>query len=306
MLHNAIMIINRLLLLMVGLVLLLPRVSGQVSVEVVFDQEQYLPNEPLNVGVRITNLSGQTLRLGKSKDWLQYKIDSHDSSTIVSKEEDPPVDGEFLLESSKVATKTVNIAPYFNLTRVGRFWLSAVVRIDQWNQLITSPEKSFDIISGVVQWRQAFGVPAPDGATDTAPETRVYLVQKATYLKQLRLYVRVTDAHESYTYRVLSLGNTVSFGQPEAQVDRDSNLHVLNQNGPRSFVYCMIDPNGAMLIRQAHDYTPNSRPILKPAPDGKIRVIGGARRLSSDDIPPHPTPTLKPTTNTNAPAQQSN
>ena len=45
-----------------------------ISVEVVTDQDYFLPHESLMVKVRITNFSGQTLVLGKDDDWLTFAI----------------------------------------------------------------------------------------------------------------------------------------------------------------------------------------------------------------------------------------
>ena len=46
---------------------------AQVTVDVVLDQEQFLPTETMPVAVRITNRSGQPLHLGADADWLTFK-----------------------------------------------------------------------------------------------------------------------------------------------------------------------------------------------------------------------------------------
>src|SRR3977135_4334370 len=89
--------------------------SAQVTVEVMQQQDQFLPGESLPTAVRITNRSGPTLRLGAEEDWLTFSIDARDG-TIVRQIEDVPVKGEFTLASSKMATKRVDLAPYFSLT----------------------------------------------------------------------------------------------------------------------------------------------------------------------------------------------
>jgi hypothetical protein len=80
------------------------------------------------------------------------------------------------------------------------------------------------------------------------------------------------------------LGSLVSFSRPEAQIDKESNLHVLFQTGARSFNYSMVSPDGILRVRQTHDYT-GTRPALK-INDGRIRVSGGMRRSTSTDLPP--------------------
>ena len=98
-------------------VALLP-VSAQVTVEVTQDQDQFLPAEAVPTAVRITNRSGQSLRLGREQDWLTFSVQSR-GDEVVPKSGEVPVAGEFVLESSKVATKRVDLAPYFSLEPFG-------------------------------------------------------------------------------------------------------------------------------------------------------------------------------------------
>jgi len=99
----------------------------------------------------------------------------------------------------------------------------------------------------------------------------------------LTLYVQVTDATGKIN-KVLPIGPMISFGQPEPKVDKMSNLHLLYQNGPRSFSYTVINPDGEIIARQTYDYT--THPQLKADPSGNLTVVGGARRITHDDIPP--------------------
>ena len=168
-------------------------VVAQVTVEVTQDQDQFLPSEAIITAVRITNRSGQTLRLGAEDNWLTFSV---------PKTGEVPTTGEFLLESSKVAIKRVNLAPYFSANLPGRYSIIATVRIKDWNREIASEPRKFDIIQGVKLWEQEFGVPNTAGPTNPIPEIRKYILQQANYLKsQLRLYLRVTDASGSKAFR---------------------------------------------------------------------------------------------------------
>lgn len=271
--------------LTLGLVLApLLQVSAQVTVEVTLEQEQFLGGEALPAAVRITNRSGQTLRFGSEPDWLTFLVESRDGFIVV-KNGEVPVLGEFALESSKVATRHVDLAPYFALSRPGAYKVTATVRVKAWDATLTAKPKSFDIIQGAKLWSQDFGVPAAAGVTNQSPEVRTYTLQQANYLRtQLRLYLRLTDAAESKVIKVFSLGPMVSFSQPEPQLDKFSNLHLLYQNGARSFNYSVVTPDGDMVVRQTYDYA-NSRPRLQVDRDGKFVVAGGVRRVTSNDLP---------------------
>jgi hypothetical protein len=83
---------------------------------------------------------------------------------------------------------------------------------------------------------------------------------------------------------VFPIGPLLSFSDPEKQLDRDSNLHVLYQTGARSFNFSVVNPDGRLLIRNTYEYT-DSRPVLRSDREGRIFVSGGIRRPSPDDLP---------------------
>jgi len=261
-----------------------PALIAQVTVEVKLDQDQFLPGESLRAAVRITNRSGQTIRLGAEPDWLVFSIESKEG-LVVTKEEEVPVIGEFVLESSKTATKRVDLAPCFALDRQGRYAVQATVRIKQWDHQITSQPKAFNIIQGAQLWAKDFGVPRMAGSTNESTEVRKYILQEANYLKgRIRLYFRLTDSTGAKTIRVFPIGTLVSFSRPEPQLDKLSNLHVLFANGAQSYGYNVFSPDGELQTRQTYEYV-GTRPRLQPNDDGSISVKGGVRRVSGDDFP---------------------
>ncbi len=259
-------------------------VSAQVTVEVLLDQDQFLPGEALVAAVRITNRSGQLLRLGAEADWLTFSIESRESP-VVAKIGEAPVAGEFTLESSQMGTKRVDLAPYFSFSRAGHYAVIATVRIKAWDREISSSPKSFYIIEGAKLWEQEFGMPRPADATNATPEVRKYMLQQANYIKgQLRLYLRVTDATGGKAFRVFPIGQLVSFSHPQPLVDKASNLHVLYQNGPHTYSYTSFNPEGELMVRETYDYV-DTRPRLREWEEGNVSVVGGIRRVTASDVP---------------------
>ena len=257
------------------------RASAQVTVELVLDQEQFLPSESLPVAVKITNRSGQQLHLGGEADWLTFNVESPDRGATI-KIAEVPVLGAFDLESSQMATKRVDLQPYFVLNRQGQYKITATLRIKDWSAQIPSAPKNFDVISGAFLWSQEFGVP---GTTNASPEMRKYTLQQANYLrKQLRLYLQVSDPAEARVYKIVALGPMVSFSQTEAKVDRLSQLHVLWQTGAQRFIYSVVSPNGMVLKREDYDCF-TSRPRLTINDSGDVLVAGGTRRLQPMELP---------------------
>jgi hypothetical protein len=255
-----------------------------VSVQVVLDHEQFLPGEALVVKVRISNDSGQLLRLGQSDEWLTLSVEDTRHLTV-PKRGQPPVQGEFTLEPSTTGIKKVNLAPYFDLTQSGRYSVSATILLPQWGKVVQSKAVNFDIIKGSNLWERDFGVPGTAKAGESGPEIRRYALIETVHSKTLQLYFRLTDTREQTVFRVYPLGPMISFGKLEPQLDRFSNLHVLYQTGSRAFLHCLINPDGVLIARETYEFL-DSRPALKAESDGRITVTGGARRFSPSDLPP--------------------
>lgn len=258
---------------------------GQVAVEVVMDQEQFLPGEAMPVSVKISNRSGQKLNFGTEVDWLSFAVESHDG-LVVPKIGEVPVLGSFNLESAERGTKHVDIAPYFAVRQPGRYSVTATVRIKEWGgQAVTSQPKNFNLVEGAKLWEQEFGIPTTPGAAETIPEVRKYVLQQANFLKgKLRLYLRITDPTGAKVFRVVPIGIILSFSRPEPRIDKFSNLHLLYQNWAHSSSYTVFSPDGEILERETYDYS-DSRPRLQVDAEGRISVVGGVRRVTSNGSP---------------------
>jgi hypothetical protein len=267
---------NVLLLLVLGATM---ASAAEVNVEIIFDQEQFLRSESLPLRVRISNFSGQTLKFGDMPEWLTFSVESREG-TILRKTGEVPLPKSFTLDSSKTASLRADLMPYFKLNDVGHYSVTARLKIPQLEKELVTEPKTFDIVAGTKLWEREFGVPHTK-----PPVLRKYALQQATFLKQLRLYVRVTDPDESTVVSVLPIGTLVSFSQPEAVLDKSSHLHVLFQTGARTFIYAVVSPEGEQIIRQTWDYT-NTRPRLHAEDDGRVLVRGGARRILLSDLPP--------------------
>ncbi len=258
---------------------------AQVRVEVLTDQETFLPHERINLAVRITNFSGQDLMLGEDDEWLTFGVQARDGF-IVPKIEEVPVKLPFLVKTSEVGTRRLNLAPYYDLSKPARYRVVANVRIPGWNQSFQSTPKDFDIMTGTVIWEEEFGFPG-SGKDGSAPEVRKYALMRSTQAKVTRLYFRLTDTSGRLVYRVYPIGNLVSFGNPDRQIDSESRLHVLHQYGARVFNYCVLSPDGDWLKREDYEIT-ESRPTLRGVEGGLVEVVGGLARFVPKEAPVAP------------------
>lgn len=263
------------------------QVNG-VTAELKLDSEEYLPGEDLELKVRIMNRSGQEVEFGANKDWITIMV-TKDGGSPCAKLDEMPVQGVFSLQSGEAGTKTLNPTPYYDFRTLGHYRISATIRIPQWGQEIPCSPVGFTIGTGVPILNLAnlqVGVPLAPGATNTIPEVRAYTLLKVSSLKAVKLYFRLTDSRGKIL-RVFPIARMMTFSEPEGQIDRFNNFHVLHQTGARSFNYCVINPDGQWVARQTYVYT-GSRPRLRMADDGRIIVAGGARVLSATDYPPAP------------------
>ena len=178
------------------------------------------------------------------------------------------------------------MTPYFNCRAPGHYTIKAAIRLAQWDQTVTCTPAHFSIVNGIqVRKLPAVGVPLPPGVTNAAPEIRLYSLEKASLPTGWKLYFRLRDGASGATLKVFSIGTFLSFGDPEARIDRLSNLHVLHQNGARTFSYSVINPRGQILDRRTYEQV-GTRPVLTADNSGSISVMGGQRLVSPTDIPP--------------------
>lgn len=258
---------------------LAPAAFAQVTAEIVFDQEHFLRSESLPLRVRISNFSGQPIQFGATPDWLTFTVQDRENKPL-PRAGNIPLPKPFVVASSKSVSLRADLMPYFNLSEAGQYTVKALLKMPSIETELTTEPKMFNIISGTKTWEREVGLPGTK-----PPVVRKFALQQATFMNEIRLYARVTDATESQLVRVLPLGMLLSFSQPEPLVDNSSQLHVLFQNGPRSFLYSIITPDGDHIIRQTWDYT-TTRPRLHSTDDGRVMISGGARRVLLSDLPP--------------------
>jgi hypothetical protein len=262
-------------------------VRAQVNVEIVLDDQQFLRGEPVTGRVKISNFSGQALRVGEDPEWLAFLVTGTDGKALRALEAMPPVK-PFTIGSAQTVALRMDLAPYYDLQTAGRFGVTARMKFAQLEKEFTTEPGKFDIISGVKVWTAEVGVPGR-----TPPVVRKFALQQAAFFKETRLYARVTEADEADLVRVVALGALPSAGRPEAAVDNSSQMHVIFQAGQKKFTYALITPEGDLIIRQTYEIT-GTRPRLRAEDDGRIVVSGGARKISASDLPPPPP---KPETN---------
>lgn len=257
--------------------------QAQIEVEIVLDQTHFLPREDLKVGVRIINRSGEILTLGHDNHWLKLSVEARDGF-VVHRKGNVPVEGVFELESAMMGTRWLNVGPYFDMDTPGVYVVTAIVFIEDWNKQFTSKPATVNILQGTSIYKQKFGIP-DTSQPGSPPVLREYLLQQAIYLEEIKLYMKLVEPEQDQVVRVFPLGRMVQFSRPEVQIDQNSNLHVLYQNGMRRFGYYQIDTDGFVVARRTYVIA-GSRPTLRFNQEGQVLVVGGQRQRNEFDIPP--------------------
>jgi hypothetical protein len=146
-----------------------------------------------------------------------------------------------------------------------------------------------ELIHGREIWTQTIGLPA------SKDEYRTYALVTRHDGNDELLFVSVREEPARTMYSLVPLGTMLLTSVLQAKLDKQSHLHVLYQNGPRSFGYIQIDPQAKVMERAAYsDFV--SHPELTDN-DGVITIVGGEqtypkpeRILTEEELTPPPPP----------------
>jgi hypothetical protein len=261
-----------------------PAEVGGVSCEIVIAQEEYIPGEEVKVGVRIVNRSGETLFLGKDNKWLTFSVESNEKRFVREKAV-PPVAGAFSVPPSKMGTKIIPLTPYFDISQLGRYTVSAALQIPSWSEPVKARAKTFDVVGGTPVRSVQFGIPNLNGRTNAEPDTRRYVLQKLERLGRVKLYFTLTDASGAQIEEAYPLCEMPSASLPEIQLDQHNNAHILVQTGVKTAIYYEINFVGVVVGRQTYQYAA-ALPHMGMDKNGNIIILGGQRLLAGTDLPP--------------------
>lgn len=253
------------------LALLLPSASAQLQVEIGFKRTLYLAYEPLIASVSITNLSGNSLNLRDSdgQHWFGFQIETLDGRPVAphdSRHTNPPL----LLEPGQKLTRAVNITPLYPISEYGGYRVRAAIHAPSLNRSFTSSPLNVEITEGRSIHKKTVGVPAnqPGGGGLREINLLTHRLPSST-----QLYLRIVDPDRGVVHCTHRLGRLVSYGTPDIVLDRNNQIHVLQNVAPKSFLYSHIGLNGEVLARKTYQQN-LKRPTLLRTSDDRIAVAG--------------------------------
>ena len=82
-------------------------------------------------------------------------------------------------------------------------------------------------------------------------------------------------------YTTQPLGRILSSGtQPQALLDQQNTLHVLQEAAPSAFLYTQISVDGERLNQQAYNKVGTNKPKLRKGLNGDMEIHGGQLQIA--------------------------
>jgi hypothetical protein len=254
------------------LIFLAGSMHAQIEVELKLKRLQYIAYEPLFATLAITNLAGRDIELhdDRGQHWFGFEVTSKESQPIapaVAAAEEPPL----RVESGKTVVRKINLTPIYGVHDPGTYHVRANVYFADLNRFFYSPARAFQVINARPIWQTTVGV--PEGSAN-AGSPRTYSLLSNRFADHTSLYVRVENKDSGQVYATYSLGRIVAFDEPQKEIDRANQLHVLHCTAPRTWAYSHIGLDG-QLLKQSTFMETKTRPRLRRTSRGEIAVGGG-------------------------------
>ena len=255
-----------------GVLLFAATAHGQIQVELKFKRLQYIAYEPVVATLGITNLAGRDIELrdADGQSWLGFEITGSEEQPIA------PLGGEnaqppLKIEAGQRVTRQIDLGPLYSVHDFGAYHVRTHVYFADLTKFFYSPTRVFEVTDARPIWQQTVGIP---GGVAASGEVRTYSLLTNRFPDHTSLYVRVQDKDTGIVYATYPLGRTIAFEQPQAEIDRANQLHVLHCAAPRAWSYSRIGLNGELLEHSSFMET-KSRPRLVHSGNGEVAVRGG-------------------------------
>jgi hypothetical protein len=246
--------------------------EAQVQVDLKFKRLQYIAHEPVVATVAITNLAGRDIELhdADGQSWLGFELTGSEEQPIAplsGANREPPLK----IQAGQRVTRQIDLTPLYPVHEFGAYHVRTNVYFADLQKFFYSGTRVFEVTDARPIWEQTVGVPE---GTAGSGEVRTYSLMTNRFPDHTSLYVRVQDKDTGVVYATFSLGRTIAFEQPQAEIDRANQLHVLHCAAPRVWSYARIGLNGELLKHSSFMET-KTRPRLVHSGSGEIAVRGG-------------------------------
>lgn len=269
--------IKRIVLLGAVAALVTTTARGQIQLDLKLPRLQFIAYEPIIATVGITNLAGRDIDLADQggQTWFGLEITGSEGQPIAAATTNTS-QPTLHIESGSHVTQKINLAPLYAVHELGTYHVRAYIHFADLNRFFYSPKRVFEVTEARPIWQNTVGIPANVSAPG---KVRTYSLLTNRFPNHTSLYVRVEDKDTGVVYATYSLGRIIASDEPQAQLDRENQLHVLHCAAPRTWTYSRIGLNGESLAHSSFIET-KTRPRLVRTDDGAIDVRGGMAQVS--------------------------
>ncbi len=246
--------------------------KAQIQVDLKFKRLQYIAYEPVVATLSITNLAGRDIDLhdADGQSWLGFEITGNEGQPVA------PMSAESSQPSLKIGAgqrvrHQINLTPLYPVHDFGTYHVRTNVYFADLGKFFYSPTRVFEVTDARPIWQQTVGI--PDGVAARG-NVRTYSLLNNRFPDHTSLYVRVQDKDSGIVYATYSLGRSIAFEEPQAEIDHANQLHVLHCSAPRAWAYSRIGLNGELLAHSSFMET-KTRPRLVRGGNGEVAVRGG-------------------------------
>jgi hypothetical protein len=270
-------------------VLVAATAHAQIQVDLSFKRLQYIAHEPILATIKIANNSGRDidLRDDNGQRWFGFEINAGEGRLLAPLKTDAP-EPALHVEAGKTVIRKINLTALYPVHDFGAYHIRANVYFTDLNKFFYSTTKVVQVTDARPIWQKTVGVPE---GMPAAGEARTYSLLSNRFVDHTSLYVRVENKDTGVVFTTYSLGRIIASGDPQAEVDRANQLHVLHCAAPRSWAYSHVGLNGELLAHSTFLET-KTRPHLRHTPDGSIAVHGGKPDVPVAAAKQRPTPKL--------------
>jgi hypothetical protein len=244
--------------------------QAQVQVHLKMLKPDYVAHEQVLATVTITNRAGRDLYLHNESrmNWLDFDIKNQRGVPL------SPLRGGLSFKAARIGagqsvSKTIDLNALYRVSDLGRYRLSAVVRLPGGEgTLFSSNNQGFNVTKARSLYRQRVGVAGDKNV-------REFSVLTFSTGQKSVLYVQVEDVATGRMLQTFPLGEVLMFRQPTATVDGQNNLHILYLVSPTTFARSRVNSEGKFLGQDFYQRGVTGAPRLVTFGNGEVQVAGG-------------------------------
>lgn len=252
--------------------------EAQIQLDLKFKRLQYIAYEPVMATLGITNLAGRDVELHDTEGqaWFGFEVTGSEGQPIAPTATGS-TQGPLRIEAGQKVSQRIDLASLYSVHDFGTYHVRAHIYFADLGKFFYSASRVFEVTDARPIWQQTVGI--PDGVA--APgDARTYSLLSNRFPDHTSVYVRVQDRDTGIVYATYSLGRSIAFEKPQAEIDRANQLHVLHCAAPRAWTYSRVGLNGELLGHSSFMET-KTRPRLVRSANGEVAVQGGVIEASA-------------------------